>query len=942
MTRTNRRGIGALGIIIAVFIAILIVHVVLDRLFAYRLHQALGYSSVYGKMMVFELITRYAGAVVVLFLAYFQLRLFRSLVPRAVLRPVMVVVCVLAYIVGYALFSLDPTTWLTAFHHAQLGRVDPLLHLDDSFYVYVLPVINDSLARGLFLYILSIVVHIVYLGLTIALQGQITQDADLPKRIGRIARRVLVMVGILFIGFAGLAFLDRYNTMLNPGNGSFVSGPDFVTARLSIDVFSFIHAAFLLLVAVSFFWLALRPSKLYTLMDGFIHFQPRAFLRPVQAFGTFVASWIVTAVIGALVNGLYVHPNQNRVELPYIKDSIDSTRWAMNIEHVQAQPFKGATTLTEPQLKKDANAVANVRVNDQDQTLAVYNQLQSFKSYFHFQKTSVDRYGNQEVYVSARQMDQSQLPVPTWINKTLVYTHGYGIAISPVNDVTQNGLPDLIAENTPQVTKPPVPTLKQPQIYFGTMKNDVIAPSKEAEFDYPTGSKDATSHYQGGYALPVKGNRLLLTLETGSLKYYTSNQLTAKSQYLFDRDIYQRVRDIAPFLRYDNDVFSFVDKRTGHVMWMLDAYTQSANIPYADTFMDTRYIRNSVKVVMDAYTGKTTFYVVDKTDPLLKTYMAIYPKLFTTQIPSDIREHFRYPKDLFMAQAQAFTRYHMTDPSAFYNREDQWALAKQVYNQNETQPRDPVYQMIRMPGQTKPAFVLSELYTPVNKDNLNGWLVADNGPQHYGQLNLYQFPQSHIVFGPMQVENQIDANPVISQQLALWNQQGSHVVRGDLLLVPIGDAMVYVEPIYLVASRQNSLPQLQRVIVDFQQRVYIGDSLADALQNVINGLAVDNTGQGTNGRGNTGRGTGTSTQPSGTGNGGGSNAGAGAGTGVGTGAGTGAGTVAGAGTGNQTLAQQAQTWLKKYKDDTAKGDFASAGQDLAKLGDVLNQLAKQQ
>ncbi|WAH37284.1 UPF0182 family protein [Alicyclobacillus dauci] len=935
MTRIQRRGVRFLKILLAIILAIILVHVVLDRLFDYRLHQALGYGTVYGKMMVFELLTRYIGAALTTLLAFFQLRLFKSLVPKMLLVPITLVVCFLAYVIGFSLFTLDPTVWFTAFQHKPIGHVDPLLHLDFSFYVYVLPAVNAALARILFLYILSLVIHMLFLALTYALQARITKDVQLPVRIGRIARRVLFMTGILFVLFAGLAFISRYNAMLGAGNGSFVSGPDFVTANLGIGVFSWIHVAFLLLVAVSLFWLAVRPIHLYTLEDGFIRFQRRAFLRPVQAFGAFVASWIVTAIIGGLTNGLYVHPNQNTVELPYIKDSIDSTRWALNIENVQTKPFQGADTLTSAQIQQDANAIANVRVNDQNQTLDVYNQLQSFKSYFHFQTVSVDRYGNQEVYTSARQMDQSQLPVPTWINKTLVYTHGYGVAVSPVNDVTANGLPNLIARDTPQVTQSPVPTLKQPQIYFGTMDGDVIAPSKEAEFDYPSGSQDATSHYLGGYGLPVQGNRLLLMIEKGSLKFYTSDQLTAKSQYLFDRDIYQRVADIAPFLRYDNDAFSFVDERTGHVMWMLDAYTQSDNIPYADSFMGTRYIRNSVKVVMDGYTGETKFYVADQADPLLQTYMTTYPTLFTTQIPADIRAHFRYPTDLFMAQAQAFTRYHMTDPSAFYNQEDKWALANQIYQQNQTQPRDPVYQMIRMPGESQPSFVLSELYTPVNKDNLNGWLVADNGPNHYGELRLYQFPQSHLVFGPMQVENQIDANPSISQQLSLWNQQGSRVVRGNLLLVPIGDAMVYVEPIYLVASRDNSLPQLQRVIVDFGQKVYSGASLADALQNVVNGLTVET------GTGLTDAGTSGTTSPSPTSTGGGSGAAGTSGAAGGAGSGTaGTGNAAGPG-GTGTLAQQAQSWLQKYKSDTAAGNFAQAGQDLTKLGDILNQLSGQ-
>lgn len=925
------RGRRAFSVVILILVGIIVIHVVLDRLFAYKLHQALQYPSVYSKMMWFEIVTRYVGGLLVAWLAAMQFRLFRAFIPKAIYRSTIAVVAFFAYVIGFGLFTLDPTTWFTAFHHVPIGRSDPLLHMDLSFYIYVLPVINDALARILFLYIVSLLLHIAYLALTFLLQGRVTREADLTSRIARVTRRVFTMSGILFVIFALLTYLSRYDLMLGVGNGSFVSGPDFVTAKLAIGIFTYVHIFFLLLVAAVLFRSAANPSSVLKVSEGFVGFKRHGFKRLIQSGGAFVASYILTSIVGALTNGLYVHPNQNTVELPYIKDSIDSTRWALNISSVKAKPFQGSPKLTQANLTRDQNAIQNVRVNDQGQTLSVYNQLQSFKSYFHFDNVSVDRYGNQEVYVSARQMDESQLPVPTWINKTLVYTHGYGVAISPVNKVTQDGLPDLIASDTPQVTTSPIPSLKQPQIYFGTMQSDVIAPSEENEFDYPSGSSDKTSHYAGGEGLPIQGNRLLLAIEKGSLKYYTSNQLTAKSEYLFDRNIYTRVKDIAPFLRYDKDAFPFIDPNTGHIMWMLDAYTQSSDVPYADTFMGTRYIRNSVKVVMDAYTGKTTFYAVDPTDPLLKTYMSVYPGLFTTQIPAGIKNHFRYPQDLFTAQAQAFTRYHMTKPSAFYNQEDLWALANQIYKQNQTQPRSSVYQMIRMPGETNPSFVLSELYTPIHKDNLNGWLVADNGPAHYGELRLYQFPQSKLVFGPMQVENQIDANPSISQQLSLWNQQGSRVVRGNLLLVPIGDAMVYVEPIYLVASRKNSLPQLQRVIVDFNQKVYIGKSLADALQNVIQGYTVE-TGKGLNGNSSVGA----------SGNGSSSGTSAGSTSGQSGNGGAGGSTVS-SGTGapaSGSLAGQGQHWLQKYKQDTSQGNFAAAGQDLAKLGDILNQLAK--
>ncbi|MCL6549170.1 MAG: UPF0182 family protein, partial [Alicyclobacillus sp.] len=320
------------------------------------------------------------------------------------------------------------------------------------------------------------------------------------------------------------------------------------------------------------------------------------------------------------------------------------------------------------------------------------------------------------------------------------------------------------------------------------------------------------------------------------------------------------------------------------------------------------------------------FYVVDPHDPMLQSLARIYPHLFTYQVPADIRAHFRYPMDLFQAQAQALTRYHMTDPSAFYNQEDLWDIANQIYQQNQVQRRPPVYQMIRMPDQTTPHFVLSILFTPHQKDNLNGWLIADNEPGHYGQLTLYQFPQSRIIFGPMQAENQIDANPAISQQLTLWNQQGSQVVRGDLLLIPIGDTMLYVEPVYLVASRENSLPQLQRVIIDFNQQVYIDNSLGAAIQDLLN----DQQAGGAVGAGG-------GVAGGGPGAGGSQTGGAGAGAGGALGGGAGAGGNLG-GQSQAALIKQANELFTQYQQDTAKGDLAAAGRDLQQLGNVLQAL----
>ncbi|WP_067933444.1 UPF0182 family protein [Alicyclobacillus kakegawensis] len=924
-------------VLLMVVVLAVVLNVGLDKLYQYRLHEALGYGAVYAKNMWLTLGARYGGAVLYAMLGLWALRPLMRLWPRWGTRIMGTAAVLIGWAIGYGMGSINPTDWYLAFSHASFGRADPLHHLDYSFYVYVWPLLEAVLGRLVGTLALFAAARAACLAVLWLRQYVVTRASDkVEVSVRGQARVLLALLSAIFVVLAALAALQRYGLMLAGGNQSFVYGPDFVNARLVIPVFTWFHALTLLALALALAVAAWRVDQVLPSEDGFVRPAGRVWRRVVQAGALTVSGYVFTWIVSALVNGLYVHPNQSTAELPYIQDTISATRYGLNIEQVDAKPFQAAATLTKAAVEKDKNALDNVRVNDQGQTTSIYNQLQSFKSYFTFAKAAVDRYDGHEVYVAARELDSSQLPVKTWVNTTLVYTHGYGLAASPVNQFDQDGLPTILAGNTPQTTTAPFPKITRPEIYFGLRGQNVIAPSKQPEFDYPVGSSDKSSHYRGGYGLPINGNRLLLTIKQGTLRFFTSDQLTDKSEWLFDRNIYKRVQDIAPFLRYDHDAFPFVDSR-GHILWMLDAYTETDNIPYAQPFMGADYLRNSVKVVVDAYTGQVTFYAIDTRDPLLQSLMRVYPGLFTTQVPADVRAHFRYPQDLFAAQAEALTRYHMTDASAFYNREDQWQLAKQIYHQNETTTRPPVYQMIRMPGETAPHFVLSALFTPNGKDNLNGWLIAHNDPGNYGRLTLYQFPQSQLQFGPLQAENQIDSDPTISQQLSLWNQQGSHVVRGDLLLVPVGDSLLYIEPVYLVASRENSLPQLERVIVDYNKQVYMGTSLASAIDNLLSAVSP-NTPQP---NAPSGAGTGTS--------GAGGQSGAGAGAGQGTGAGQGAGmntggsTTGGAGAGAggtdaASLAQQANQWFQRYTEDTAKGDFEAAGKDLKQLGDVLARL----
>lgn len=902
-----KRRIGLLPVVVIILLLMIATNIFINELYQVRLHNALGYGSVYVKNLTFQLLSRYGGAVVYALLAAVAVRPFRSLLPSLPYQMLTAVAIFFGWTVGYGMWSLEPTAWYLFFHHVPFRVADPLFHLDLSFYTYDLPILQGVAARVITTLILWLLARVLWFGVTLLRQQGITAGLR-PENIHAQLRQLLLWVAALFLLFAAVAVLNRYAIALWAGNGQFIFGPDYVTAHITVPIVSWLRILSWLLVSASVVWMALRVQLVFPVKDGFVVLRFRPFRFPAAAVGLWVLVSILSSLANSLVNGLYVHPNQNTVELPYIQHTIDATRYAMGIQQVQTHRFVPASSITLAAARRDQNALDNVRVNDQNQTTEIYNQLQSFKSYFQFDPASVDRYQQAEVYISAREMNSDQLPVQTWINRTLVYTHGYGVAASPVNAFDKEGLPLLWAKNTPQQTMAPLPNVTRPQIYFGLQGGDVIAPSKQVEFDYPNGSSDVTSHYQGGYGLPVRGNRWLLALQQGTLRFYTTNQLMPTSEFLFDRNIYQRVRDIAPFLTLDHDAFPFIDSR-GHIEWMLDAYTSTANVPYAQSYMGTAYIRNSVKVVVDAYSGQVTLYEVDPADPLVQSLAQVYPHLFVTRIPADVRAHFRYPMDLFSAQSQALTRYHMTNASAFYNQEDQWAIASQIYQQNNVEPRPPVYQMIRMPGQTTPQFVLSSLFTPVGKDNLNGWLIADNQPSDYGELHLYQFPQSQLTFGPMQAENQIDADPTISAQLSLWNQQGSKVIRGDLLMVPVANSLLYVEPIYLVADRQNSLPQLERVIIDFDQQVYVNNTMGAALNDLLQaqgqgGLTGPTAPSGPTGGNAPGPATAPSVQQ------------------------------------RTALLHRANALFQAYEADTAKGDLQGAGKALQELGQLLGQLTK--
>ena len=539
-----------------------------------------------------------------------------------------------------------------------------------------------------------------------------------------------------------------------------------------------------------------------------------------------------------IVQNYVVEPNEFQREKPYLEHNLNYTRQAYDLEDMKITEHPGnQESLNAEMIKNNELTINNVRINDARPLLDIYNQLQTFRTYYQFNDIDVDRYEidgeYQQVFVGARELNTQDLPdqAQTWVNKTLRYTHGYGIAMSQVNEVTSQGQPEYIVKNIPPEG---VVNVERSQVYFGELEHpNVIVNSAVDEFDYPSGEENMTNTYEGDMGIRLSGwNRFLFALNEGSLRMLVSDQLSNKSQLLDTRNIVDRVNRIAPFFEYDEDPYIVV-RDDGTLVWIIDAYLVEQGYPYAENYQgDLNYMTNAAKVMIDAYTGEVQFFVTEPDDPLLKTYQNIFPDLFTTEIPEDVQRHFRYPERLFSIQANKYGTYHMTNLEIFYNREDRWEFPTEHYF-NEDIEMEPYYVTMKLPEFDKEEFILMLPYTPRNRQNMIGWIGVRNDGEHYGEKLVYRFPKQENVYGPQQIENRINQDSVISQELNLWSQGGSQVIRGNLLSIPLEDTMLYVEPIYIESANETSLPEVKQVIVAYQDHIVMESTFEKALDRIL-------------------------------------------------------------------------------------------------------------
>jgi uncharacterized membrane protein (UPF0182 family) len=708
-------------------------------------------------------------------------------------------------------------TWLYYLHAVPFGRPDPILGRDISFYLFKLPLLEQLEGLALMTVVLA------FAGVVAAhfAAGNIAFDPVNGIFTSRAARQQLAFLAAALLLVLAFGAWLRIPQQLTSVSGV-VSGASYV------DVNARMPALRLLIVAgVVGAMLAVYQS----------------FARRLWPIALAVGLYFVTAVGGniyaAIIQRFVVAPNEQVRETPYIVNSIKGTREAFALDQVEERSMSGEARLTREDLDRNAATIENVPLWNDQPLLDTFSQIQEIRTYYDFMSVDNDRYTingkYRQIMLSARELNPASLPSRTWINEHLTFTHGYGLTLGPVNEVTPEGLPVLFVRDLPLVSTVDL-KITQPALYYGELPNNhVFVRTKTEEFDYPRGDDNVFATYQGNGGVPISNllRRLMFAIRFRSTDTFFSPMLTEDTRVMLHRRIRERVQMIAPFLSYDQDPYLAISE--GRLVWVQDCYTTSNRYPYSTTIGGLNYIRNSIKVTIDAYHGTTTFHLLDPNDPVAATIGRVFPGLLTPldRMPEDLRTRLRYPQLIFSMQAAMYATFHMTNPAVFYNREDQWEIpAFEVNSQSERM--EPYYTIMKLPGGKGPEFIQMLPFTPRQKDNLAAWMVARSDGEHYGKLVAFQFPKQTVIFGPRQVAARISQDQVIAPQITLWNQQGSEVIQGTLLVIPIEESLIYIRPLYLRAAG-GKIPELKRVIVAYQNQIVMEETLDEALSRLFPG-----------------------------------------------------------------------------------------------------------
>ncbi|HWW85642.1 MAG TPA: UPF0182 family protein [Vicinamibacterales bacterium] len=650
---------------------------------------------------------------------------------------------------------------------------------------------------------------------------------------GNAWRGLSVAFAFLLLMFAVQVYLGRFDRLFD--DRTIFSGVNYTDAHVTIGGLTIVSGA-------------LAVGALMALVNAIIAPRLRWLIAAVLPAA---ACYLIVSVLGWYVSAFVVKPNELVREGPFIANNIEMTRQAYALNRVAQHPFPAETSVEAADAANNQSTLQNIRLWDWHALQDTLRQIQEIRTYYDFPDIDIDRYvidgSPRQMMLATRELNVDKLPESSrnWINDRLIYTHGYGVTMNPVNGFTPEGLPTLVLSNMPVQSTIPSIKVTRPEVYFGELTNaDVYVRTRQKEFNYPQGDTNSVTSYEGRGGIQIGGfaRRLLIALDRGDLtKLPFSDDVTSDSRLLMRRNVRERVEALAPFLTFDPDPYIVIGD-DGHLSWMIDGFTTSDSFPYARHYQLGRerisYLRNSVKAVIDAYDGTVTFYVFDSEDPIIAAYRAIFPALFkdAATMPAGMRRHVRYPELMLKLQAAVYGLYHMTDPEVFYNREDLWNVASEVTDQRDqsAHPMEPNFILMRLPDETTTEFIEILPFTPANRNNLIGWIAGRSDDPHYGTAVVYDFPKTRLVDGPLQIEARIDQNAQLSGQFSLWNQQGSHVRRGGLIVIPIGKALLYAEPIYLQADR-SPMPEMRLVVLALQDRLAYGPTFESAMAGLFGG-----------------------------------------------------------------------------------------------------------
>lgn len=907
-----KKGAGRRWIILAIIVAIIVIFFAIITPFANFYTDALwynhvGFQNLFYKTLVAKILMVVIFGAFFFILLYGNLLLARRLPPPQELvtegSPLQDVVDKVRTVwkkmvgLGFLIFSLVAALvaglgwagrWdvlLKFINHTSFGKTDPVFGKDIGFYIFSYPfqraLVDWLMGTLIFVLIITAVIYV--------LDGGIR----LSRGPGMFAPYVKAHLSMLA---AAILLVKAWSYRLNMYELLF-SKRGVVYGVGYTDIHATLPALWIMVI------LALLAAIIFI-----VNIWRRGWLLPAIAVGSIVVvSLLAGTVYPLIIQNLRVKPAERVKEQPYLRRNIEATRDAYNINKVVGKAYPAVQDLDLASIERNKATIRNIRLWDPRPILDAFKQLQSIRQYYSFNDVDIDRYTVDNDYrqtvVSAREMVQSNLPANarTWVNDTLVYTHGYGAVMSPSNDVTSEGNPNFILSDIPPKGTTNV-QIKRPEIYFGELQKDyVVTDTTEREFDYPRADKEVRTLYKGNGGVKVNSiwRKLLFAIRFRDVNMVLSGQIRNNSQVMYVRDIKERLAKCAPFLKQDRDPYLVVGD-SGKLYWIIDCYTSTERYPYSEpTEGMGNYISNSVKAVIDTYNGDVKLYVVNPKDPVIATYRKIFPQIFTSfsKMPADLQKHLRYPEDLFLAQSNILRAFHMTNPDQFYNKEDLWDFPNEVMD-SELQPMAPYYVIMRIPGELKEEMVLMMPFTPHKKQNMIAWLGARMDAPHYGELVNFVFPSGKLVYGPEQIEGRIEQDPEISRQLSLWRQAGSEVIRGNLLVIPIENSIIYVEPLYLQAT-QIKIPQVKRVVVVYGNKVVMEPTLDQAVLRTFAGLPATPV-EGT-----------APAQP--------------------------AEPIQPA---KGNLPQQALDFYNKAVEAQKSGDWAAYGNYLNQLRDVLNQLAK--